>query len=687
MPGNIINITFNEDLAVNGYVYINATQVGFGGESINLDFEERWYVLRDAPKRVTTGTPTTTPGERSAINFQEAFGLDYNGTNLYTITRVANVVTITAINTSLTGISFQSGFALDQYGQPGYADVTFTFGTVSTATFKIDKVTYSPNPANVCDSVIVNVFTSTQASQILEPASLAGTVNTNPFSFVWPRGSSLTLKVKNGQNVEAKTSIVTARRLTADNYNAKIYNSPNGATVIIAVNRFVATYINQALLVLTYSLDGITYQDSNQFTGLAPGQYTVYLKDQYGCIKTLNFTIEEVSSGYKPYFHISKAMSLRFAYRVDFDANFRTDENTLSCESNVLLPYKEIQQFQSNDVITTQFKSNFSDNTATAIKQDGTLIDLPVIQKSNNIGVTDKRDATRVGLGNGKTGIYFTSGKTYDYTTNVENGTYALNGALPYWATENQYFSINNVWYQVDEVIFNEDLNADMIIIDIFSSFTPTTVIAASVFNLFNYEVYEFSIDFSLYNNQNLQIKIDCIDDNYGEVHLLSEKINVKDKQPGTVEIKYSNPTNTDVFYTTGIENLIRQGLAQYIPIADEDSETNRNDNNSYLLSSQVREAVQFVFKPVTLEIMRKMVQAFNHKILQIDGVYFVKNGNCEVSEPLGDTNTFVVKANLLKTAGPLNTNLSNSGNDIIDTSNTDVPGLIDIGDGNFIKY
>jgi gliding motility-associated-like protein len=32
-----------------------------------------------------------------------------------------------------------------------------------------------------------------------------------------------------------------------------------------------------------YSLDNINYQDSPVFTGLAPGQYTVYVKDKFDC--------------------------------------------------------------------------------------------------------------------------------------------------------------------------------------------------------------------------------------------------------------------------------------------------------------------------------------------------------------------------------------------------------------------
>ena len=46
---------------------------------------------------------------------------------------------------------------------------------------------------------------------------------------------------------------------------------------------------------LQYSINGSTYQAGNLFTGLAPGNYTVYVKDANNCIKTTNVTIANAS--------------------------------------------------------------------------------------------------------------------------------------------------------------------------------------------------------------------------------------------------------------------------------------------------------------------------------------------------------------------------------------------------------
>lgn len=45
---------------------------------------------------------------------------------------------------------------------------------------------------------------------------------------------------------------------------------------------------------LQYSIDGVTYQSSNIFTGVAPGVYTVYVKDANNCIVTKQVTVTSV---------------------------------------------------------------------------------------------------------------------------------------------------------------------------------------------------------------------------------------------------------------------------------------------------------------------------------------------------------------------------------------------------------
>lgn len=53
----------------------------------------------------------------------------------------------------------------------------------------------------------------------------------------------------------------------------------------------IILYGNAGLTPYSYSLDGITYQSSNTFTGLAAGSYTAYVKDNGGCVSTKSITV------------------------------------------------------------------------------------------------------------------------------------------------------------------------------------------------------------------------------------------------------------------------------------------------------------------------------------------------------------------------------------------------------------
>jgi len=687
MAGNTIQITFNQDL-LNGSI-LRLTGTYNNGTSITpLDPDWIWITTRNAAYRVTTGTPTATVGERAAMNFLTAFNLDYNGTGIHQVTRTANVVNIV----SPTQYTWETGLATRRNGD--FTDlllVYFVFGNDNAQLpFLITNIEYLPYSFDRCRKVRVKVTTNVEMSAILQPVTESG-INSTTYTFNYPRGTNGNISLTSNQTtpLNAIQGFQTPSLLSADNQVETVNNSPNGATLIF-------NSVNQTGLVLTYAIVppdtspvSDDYQESNVFSGIPAGDYWIYFKDQFGCTKYKALTVAEFGGSRVPFFFISKSMSFRFANRIDFSdaGNYKNDENTLSCEADVVLPYMEIQQFQTADIITTQFKSNYSINLATIIRQNGQEVSVPVIQKSNNIGVKDKRDAIQVSVDGGKLGFYFQAGNTYDYDTDVDTGDYALNGTLPYWATIGNYFQIAGVWYQITEIFYDNDLYADIIIVDNTYTGPALNVIVGSIFNLFNYEVYEFVIDLVDYQGEDIQVRIDSIDEDFGSLEHLSEFINVKVKQPGTVEIKYRNPENTDVFYSTGISNTIRQLLTAAAAIPIETSENYKTDSTTVLLRAEVYEGTQFTFEPVTAEIMRKMVEAFNHKDLQINGVYYVKNGECEVEGPLGVTNIYVVKANLIKTAGAFNNNIGGSDNEIFDVSNIEIPGILDIGDGTYIRY
>src|SRR5690606_28377981 len=117
---------------------------------------------------------------------------------------------------------------------------------------------------------------------------------------------------------------------------------PNGAT--ITINNLVYTSVNN----YEFSLDGETWQESNVFSGLESGDYDVYIRDQFGCSFNTEVSVSAFGSRL-PYFLLPKSNSIRFANRITWGdcANYKNDDNTLSCESEVLKPFKHIILMQS----------------------------------------------------------------------------------------------------------------------------------------------------------------------------------------------------------------------------------------------------------------------------------------------------------------------------------------------------
>ena len=54
--------------------------------------------------------------------------------------------------------------------------------------------------------------------------------------------------------------------------------------------------VNNGLAPYEYSLDGTSYQASPNFAGLSPSNYTAYVKDNNGCISSLDFSVDAMDA-------------------------------------------------------------------------------------------------------------------------------------------------------------------------------------------------------------------------------------------------------------------------------------------------------------------------------------------------------------------------------------------------------
>lgn len=674
---DILKITFNEDIDINGRVEFDFVNASFS--DLHIQVYEVWKTNRLANYQVPVGTPTVLAGEISAINFVNSFNLDWNGGN-YQVTRSGNVVFIKSLYDYL---HFDNWSAFIPGSPPTALDVEFEVLQVSEG-LNIVSSNYETSSTNACQNVKLVIETDYVADEIVSPIPQTGNTS-NPIEFDLVRGQTINLTLRRHYLSNVYEVLNYAIQLPAfldpNNINLLVTPSPGGNTIVVDVQ-------NTTGLDLEYSLNGTDWQTDNVFNGLAAGSLTVQVRDQFGCVKTKDITLTDAAV-YSPFFYISKSNSFRFANRVDFNdaGNYKNDENTLSCEANVKKAFKQIQLFQSADIVTTQFKSNYALNSVNVVRADNTLVSVPVIQKSNNIGLKDLRDAMKTDLGAGKTGIYFLSGNIYDFATGIDTGeNYIFNGTLPYWAKSGNYVRVDMAWYLIENIIYDDMKNAEIMVISNNYSGLDTSCIAGSIYNKFDYEIYEFTIDLVDYLNSQVRVKIEVTDPNFDELLFLSELIDVKVKQEGTNYIEYWNDDNTDVFYQTGIRHKIRVLEDKRGGVQDNNNETLKTDNTSILLNSEMYEVEEFKFEPLTKELWRKLMIAVSCKNVIIDGVgYVLSEGGMETEGPIDQSNLYVLKAKMIKTGGVYRS--TSDGNFEYDYSNVGIPGLIDTGGNNFIKY
>lgn len=645
-----IVLEFTEDLTASEVVQFDYTD-GTNTQTV----EETWASVRYEANKVQIGTPTANDGETTAINFIKAFESDYNVAGLFVVSRDVNEVTIKCT---------EYGIDFDNISAPVSVSTSTQTGTIP---FEITDVSFTSG--STCSKITVSVTTSLLADEIIEPIEENPT--TNPIVFEYDRGLSFDMHVRRGA-VHKYRVVGTPSNFFPSGINLIINDNPAGSSVEI---RAAAPF-----LTFTYSLNGVTYQSSNIFSNLVGGSYIAYVKDQYGCVTQKAFELDGFGIN-SAYFHLPESNSIRFANRVTFGdcGNYKNDFNTLSCEADVPLPYKEIQQFQSCDVITTQFKSNYTTN---AVSVNG--VEFPLTKKTSFMRRKDKRDAVLCNLGDGstRTGIYFNSGNLYDYDTGADIGDYTLNGALPEWGKSGNFVKHpNGNWYLIEDVVYLESKSADVLVIStgVAPIFDFNTQVS-SFYNIQNYEVYEFTIDFVAYINNTVQVVITATDAYFDNIEFASELISVKVRHENTIEIQYSNDENTDVYYATGITNKIRMPIERVDGAPIDETETYNTDTGTILLSTDVRKSDVFTFGDMTKQMMWKVVQALSHKNVTLDGVPYVKQ-SIEVDGALEETNLYTVKATMIQSNSAYRSNGLQ-----FDESGMEIPGLIPTGTG-YVKY
>ncbi len=163
----------------------------------------------------------------------------------------------------------------------------------------------------------------------------------------------------------------------------------------------------------TYSLDNITYQGSGLFTGLAAGNYTVFVQDALGCITTYNITVQSNSS-----------LTLDFTLVQDVSCNGANDGSISVVATGGTSPYsftlnggasQSLPDFTGLGAGT--YTIEVTDNAGCTAIVDTTIID-PAPMILTVVGTVN----TTCGQANGELEVSVSGGST-PYSFSIDSGT------------------------------------------------------------------------------------------------------------------------------------------------------------------------------------------------------------------------------------------------------------------------
>ncbi len=616
-----------------------------------------------------------------AIGFQvqlieQAFNADFNALNNFTIEiGPSNTLEITKID--------EEGF-FDNYDNntsPVSLTVLSVTNIIPPPIPKITNVEFLES-TNPCISVLSRYTFDISVDRIeifdlrknlVDQAQLSSTTYTS--SVQLNRGTAYRVKVIKGSQ---STSIIinTPPKISISNITKSF--TPNGYTVKILVNGSSSG--------LSYRINTETPQLSPVFQGLLEGTYQFSVLDSYGCVITQEYIlVDDFSStlNLEPYLEISELNSFHFALRED-NKPYENYTNTLSFEEEGNKPFLFKHKILRSDIVTIQYRSNYDLQLAKIVDSNNVETIIPVAKKSENTNIFDLRRAFLTSTENGKTGIYFFGGNTYDPITQLPNGSNIYNNNLPPFYEIGSFIQLDTIgWYQITDIFYDEERKTWIAETDYFSALITTDISLKVLinYNQQKYEVYEFTIDFTDLEGC-YYIHLESSNDSEKVVYN-SELIDVQEKHEKTFEIIYSNSINNEINYSTGIKHILRLPyIRQKTYGQSKNIEVNRSDTKITHLGSQITDRFDFLFLPIPKAIVIKLTRALALDNLFVDGVGYIAEEDYD-SELLGNSNVYSFKATLT----PNNKQFDSSSNRNVISNVEYSGGLVNIEEGEgFIK-
>jgi hypothetical protein len=589
----------------------------------------------------------------------------YNSTNRYIIT--TNYVLNTIVIEDNIG---NTNFSITQNNTLGR--LTTLIENVAVVTpITIDDVTLIQN-ADPCNLVNIQITTNQQATNITSPVIQA--VSTNPFTITnIPRDAVNDIVITLNDASTNVTQSIYVPVINSSLFDLQIVQSPSSSVLNV-----VWLGLKQPYFSLQYSLDNVAFYDSSSFSGLAVGNYTLYVKDDIGCSISIPFEVTAFEPNVferEAYFRLSEQNSLITVKDevIDNTTTFKNATNTLSYQEETQINYRDFKQlYQTTDgVIKQQYRSNYDTVNVKLIDCDGNESVLVPEQKTQNFDITDVRDVTILPvsyLDVSFVGVQYVTGNTYDPDTLAIGVPYNLSTETPDFMNIDDYIQIEGAgWFRVRDIQYYDGI--ETLVLDVLENSFPIlvtgqTVKGTSIYNILPYEVYEVSFNCNTLSGD-YYITYNASDSEFETVDFITEWFNVKDCQEDTYLLQYYNSENNETNYSTGIVNKIRIPYFKTITYLPNDTQdVYFTDTNAINIESTYRDFYSLEVKPIPQGFVRKLGLSVSNDRLFLNGLSLLKNQELE-AERFGRNNLYRLTIGFVRSDYAF-TNIANDGSIVI---------------------
>lgn len=321
----------------------------------------------------------------------------------------------------------------------------------------------------------------------------------------------------------------------------------------------------------------------------------------------------------KPVFIVPRMNSLRMVKSQVYDNydNFATINNQLFCETDYLGRFNPgyHQKFVFEDVIVTQFQSNYETHKATLHRngQSAVVAELPITMKQQNQGLP--RDFL------GWIAAHNQPGETRIYFNTLNLPVQFVAGDTLFLINADTY----NGQYAIQAVNDDNEIGAPYVVIT--KEYTEIEarkdVTVQTLYDVLPYNVYEFPLGLALRSAGEYYVKLEATHPDRGDIIYRSEVFSLKREHPGTHCIRYRNNDNAyEIVYATGIIHVLRVESETFEEYTKGTRTIHRNpDNTSRKLQSTTQQMFTWRTYKLPTWLHTTLAVAVEHDYVEIDGM------------------------------------------------------------------